>query len=192
MKRFKYWILLFVLLCSCASQKIISQNVSRERLFPDGVYQHQVKLTIVKTDHSDEKSFSFSGIVKLDPAQVQVVVLSHFGTTVAKMIENRKSGEFKTEIYIDAMKKFEPKMKDYYSILRLLLLAKSSSPEKNEKGLKWVKTDETGFPTELITEGLDQNATFYVTKFDKNHYPEEMKIVHPKFSVEIQVSGYEI
>jgi hypothetical protein len=165
-----------ILFSSCASQKLVegktvSGSPAHDRIFPDGTYQHKVTLTLKRPAPGQSKAgkFDFTGIVQMDPAAIHIAVLSYFGTTAFKIAENLKTGEIKMDVYIDQLKKFEPRLKEYYLILREILLAKRSR-----------------------AEGLQENAHFRITEFDKNGIPTAFSIEHPDFDVSVKVVGYEI
>lgn len=188
-------LVLIALLPACAPKKIRTADAPkpsvaalgpRDRLFPFGVYRHDVSLFIPKTEKNSELKFDFNGVVKLAPETIQMVALSHFGTTVFKLNEDLKTGKVTTEIFVDQMKKFESKLPEYYSILRLFLLARLPA-ENAENKLRFTKTRDDGLPEEAETTGLEKNATFRFVKYDQLAIPSEVEIAHPAYSVTIKV-----
>lgn len=177
--------------CAPKKVKMISQGGTRDMLFPYGVYKHGVDLTMMKTDTAPEKHFEFTGVVKVNADQIQLVGLSYFGTTVFKVLEDRKTGEVKTEVFVEQMKKFESKIPEYYSTLRLFLIARLPL-ETKVKQLKWSKIDSRGFPIEAETVDFEKNATFRFRSYDLNLIPTEIMIEHPNFTVAVKVSDYDI
>jgi hypothetical protein len=180
-----------VALASCASATVVHGEVGRDKLFPYGTYKHEVKLVLPAHGEAPEKKFEFSGIVQLKPDAVHVVVFSFLGTTAFKIDEDLKTGEIRTAIYVAQMKKFEPRLKEYYGILRELLIAGATPPVDGAR-LRWVKTDDQGRPIEMRTVGLEKNAIFKLLDFDANRIPARFLIEHPGFSVEVRVKSYEI
>jgi hypothetical protein len=180
-----------VFLISCASSKIVSDSTDHRKLFPFGVYKHEVKLVLPARGEAPEKKFEFSGIVQLKPDAVHVVVFSFLGTTAFKINEDLKTGEIKTEIYVAQMKRFEPRLKEYYALLREVLIADATPPGAGAH-LKWTHTNEKGQPTEMRTVGLDKDAVFKLEDFDANGIPGKFLIEHANFLVEVQVQSYEI
>ena len=181
------------ILPACAPKKIkmISQGGTRVLLFPNGVYKHDVGLTMGKTETSEEKKFDFTGIVKVNAEQIQLVGLSYFGTTVFKITENRKTGEIKTDVFVEQMKKYESKIPEYYSTLRLFLIA-SLPLETHARQLTWSKIDGRGFPVEARTVDYEKNAVFRFKNYDFNSIPTEISIEHPNFTVQIKVRDYDL
>lgn len=166
--------LLFMLLiagCSSPSKLVRSANPSTEFAFPLGLYKHDVQLTIVKSS----ENFHFNGLVRLEPKTIQVVALSPFGITLFKINDDLETNQIKTEIYVDQMKRFEPRILSYYEILKKMLTLKSSA-----------------IPAEQIPIRLDDTTLLKVGKYDQNHIPESMKIQNPNYEIEIKVTGYEI
>ena len=186
-------VLVAAILPACAPKKIkmISQGGTRDQLFPNGVYKHDVGLTMAKTETSEEKKFDFTGVVKVNAELIQLVGLSYFGTTVFKITENRKTNEIKTEVFVEQMKKYESKIPEYYSTLRLFLIA-SLPLETHPRQLKWNKIDGRGFPLEAQTVDYEKNALFRFKNYDLNNIPTEISIEHPNFTVQIKVSDYDL
>jgi hypothetical protein len=180
---------------SCASHNIQVAQVptgtaSQARLFPYGNYKHKVSLTVTARPDTAEKKFNFTGIVQLKADAIRIVVLSDFGMTAFKINENLLTGDIQTEVFVPQMKKFEPRIREYYLILREILLAGNQPPTGNSH-LKWIKANEQGLPLEIQTVGLEQNATFKLSGFDKNKIPTGFSIEHPHFEVDAQVAGYD-
>jgi hypothetical protein len=177
---------------SCSlPQKHASGLVSHGELFPYGTYMHKVTLVIPAKSGNAEKKLELNGVVQLRAGAVHVVGLSFFGTTAFKIDENRDTGEIKIEVYVDQMKKYEPRLREYYLLLREVLLAKSG-PSQNQGRLKVIQTNEIGLPIEMETVGFDSNASFRLSRFDKNGVPAEFAIESARFSVKVEVTGYEI
>jgi hypothetical protein len=181
-----------LILFSCAGKKTIHGERAQDRLFPNGTYKHEVKLLLpAREGMPEEKSFNFNGLVRLEDAKIQVVVFSFFGTTAFKIIEDLKTGEVKSEVYVGVLRKFEPRIQDYYKILREVLLAGSVAPSEGSR-LKWVRTDDRGLPLEVETVGLEKNAVFKLSRFDEHRIPAEFLIEHPHFKVTVKVASYEL
>jgi len=183
-------------LFSCASSpKTVSGTVSHDKLFPDGTYMQKVSLTLPGKAGPESKHFNFNGVVQLKPDAIHVAGMTFLGTTAFKIDEDRKTGEIKIEVYVEQMKKFEPKLKGYYQILREILIA-SAKPDprgqENAGHLKWLRTNGKGQPTEMETVGFDKNADFLLGNYDDNGIPNEFDITQDTFSVKVQVSGYDI
>lgn len=195
--KFKVSFIVFILcfkLLGCAHSDFKSLAISEglnTRVFPDGVYQHNVVL-LISGDRVTQKKFEFKGVVRLTPAAIQLVGLGPFGFTVFKVTEDLVTQEIKTEIYVEQLKKYEAKIPQYYALLRLVLVAKRGENEKNSEKIKWKKTDSNGYPLEAETQGFEKNAVLSFTKYDQRHIPIEMTIVHPDFSVFLGVSSYDI
>jgi len=179
-------------LMSCASpRKTVSGSVTHEKLFPYGTYMQKVSLTLPAKAGREEKNFNFNGVVQLKPDAIHVAGMSFFGTTAFKIDEDRKTGEIKTEVYVEQMKKYEPRLKEYYQILREILIA-DAKPSHDSSHLKWLRTNEKGLPVEMETVGFDKNAVFRLDGFDENGIPSEFSIDQDTFSVKVQVSSYDI
>jgi hypothetical protein len=80
------------------------------------------------------------------------------------------------DIYIDDLKKHEDAIREFYGAVRALLIS---------------------FPRESANEPYQvtlgrEVASIEIKKFDKNGIPERISITHPRFTAEIEVTGYEI
>ena len=190
------WINLFFLLmtaCSGHSKKVEHLDQNGAVLFPNGIYRHAVELQLLSAEGKIEKNFHFNGIVKISPDMIQVVGLAPFGMTVFKIEENRITHEVKNEIYISDLKKFEPKITEYYSVLHELLTL--SKQEKEDQDLVWKKKNlQTQLPEEM--EWTDPKtkvkASLQLMNYDEHQIPNLIQINGQKFGVKIKVSEYEI
>ena len=177
----------------CASKQIVSESVARTRLFPNGVYRHKVRLTIASHGDVPEKKFDFDGVVRISDDAIRVVVLSFFGTTLVKINDDLKKGEVTSEVFIEPMKKFEPKLREYYSVLKLVLISPAThAGESANTPVVWNKVNEKGLPLELKTTADSKDVEFLFNSYDKSDIPESVLVKHPSFTADIQVTGYEL
>ena len=154
--------------CSTAPVKSGIAEATRAQLFPYGVYRQEVQITIHPTAQTPERKMDMSGVMRFSVDAIQLVGLSHFGTTVFRIREDRKTGEVKTEVFMDQLKPLTGKISEYYKILRLFILA-------DKKQLKGISPLEIDF-----------------FEFDANQIPSRVLIRHPAFEVIVKVAGYEI
>jgi len=160
---------LLVLLVGCSSmQHRYSDTADKDRLFPDGVYRHDVRLRSV-----DGKEFGFSGVVRLAPEKIAVVGLGPMRTTVFSVVENRSSGSIKAKIYQPAMAAHEDRLVAFLKALRVLLLQKSDAPGVSK------------------VPGPDGTVQVIVEKRDEHGIPSQFRLEHEKFTVTVVVAGYE-
>ena len=181
------------LLAACSStgyKKVTHPDLERKTLFPNGVYQHDIQLTIPSQAELAEKDFHFNGVVKISSDAIVVVALSPFGTTLFKIAEDRITHKISDEIYMMQMRKFEPKLLEYYSVLRELLVLRGH--EEVSKELVWKETSPEGLPIRVELAHDQIEAVFKFSKYDKNKIPEEITIEGEHFNVKIKVVGYEI
>jgi hypothetical protein len=174
---------------SCSARRIRTPSLSHELLFPLGVYNHNVQIKTLSGTAEESKTFSFKGVVKISSEDIKISGLSAFGTTLFKFSEDRSSGKVEFTNYLEALKKHEAKFRDYYSILKLLLVAPRTLTAKD--GLRLVR-EKDGLPEEFETLGLEPKAVFIFKKYDGNGIPEEIEIQHPNFLISIRVSGYDV
>ncbi len=164
----------------CASKSIRSNTQLDLRLFPLGFYRHEVSLDIVSSAiDATPKSFSFSGMIRLQEDAIDIVVLSPFNTTLIKMHEDLILKLVTTQVFVEDLKKHESKFKDYYFVLKALLLA-----HRDEKG-----NGPQGFTS---VDASNQIATYLFTNYDEHGIPDRIRVKHPRFNIEVKVSSYEI
>lgn len=137
------------------------------RLFPFGVYQHQV------TVESNGKTQTFFGVNKWSPQELTMVALGALDVTLVKYTENLKSGE--KEVFID--KNFIPlteqEAKEYLGHAKKIYSLDQSICEK-----KWCHKKIFG----LVDLHFDLNDA---------HEVSEMRFEVRDSKVRIKVVGYE-
>ncbi len=169
MKALSLCLLIFLTACSTTETKSLTGRRDPFRLFPNGRYQHQVTLSL-----PSDKKMDFIGVVKLEDKLIQIAGLTQFGLTAFKIQDDLTTHQVQVEIFIEAMKKHEPKVREYYSVLKHLLTNRQAL--EIQKNLTWKK------------DGVD----FKFRSFDSQNIPEVILIEHAKFSVTLQVTQYEI
>jgi hypothetical protein len=173
----KYLIFLFIFLGACSTHKFVTSGAPRTQIFPPGVYNHEVTLTLEPGVSEKEKKYNFSGVIRVNSNEVKVVVLSSFGFTELQIDENIRNKTLKIDVVRESLKKFEPQIRSYYQILRLMLF----EPLKGHSS-----------PTHL-EETLDgHTAIFDFSSFDGNNIPCRVDVSYPHFKIRIGVTSYEI
>jgi hypothetical protein len=186
-------ILMVLSATACSSRKIRPEAMSHgphSLLFPYGTYQHQVRIKTAQSESTESKEFAFNGIVKTNDEWIKIASLSPLGTTLVRIQENRRTNHVDFVSYVETFKKYESKFIEYYEVLKELLLA----PENPTRGDRFQikKKNPDGTLAEVETLDLEQNAVFLFKKYDEHQIPEEIQVRHPKFTIEIKVSGYDI
>ncbi len=179
-------LLIFLAACGTTRKVGTSDFNSEALLFPYGNYRHRVSIQL---GQEPDKKMNFSGVVQLKEDVIRIAALSPLGVTVFKVTENRKTGEIKSEVFLEAMKKHESKVSEYYALLRVLLTAPNRA---GGSALKWEKRDSEGRPLEAKATSAGQEGTLRFLAYDQNGVPEKVVIESAKFTVEIEVAGYEI
>lgn len=158
-------VLILCLVAGCASPvRKMTEGVKRVRLFPDGVYRHQVSLKL-----PDGSTREFDGVVSVSPKAITVVGLSGFATTIFRIEEDRPSAAVKTTIYLAPMKKHEAQIERFYKVLRKMMLLPMGAPDQNRFD--------------------DVDVRF--SNYDDNHVPDRIEMHNPKFEVSVRTVGYE-
>jgi hypothetical protein len=189
------WIITLFALSACTSMgKPKAPPLARTLIFPNGIYHHDVELKVPKTAEHEEKNFGFNGVVKISDDTIQVVALSPFGTTAFRITEDRVSHGISDEIYLAQMRKFEPKLLEYYSTLRELLTLQWHDEKVSNIIWKEVSADQLPLLIEFLNEKADppEKAVFKFIQYDEQKMPIKMEIIGEKFEVKIKVSRYEI
>lgn len=84
---------------------------------PDGVYHHDVAVFL---DGKDPQRFA--GILKIDHGHVGLVMLSAFGTTVARLSDDAETDNLHVEIYADDFKPYEERISVAFQALKPALI----------------------------------------------------------------------
>lgn len=181
--------------CALPQKKQASAPISadREQLFPNGTYKHNVRLELEQApnpEKPDEKRFDLKGLAQVQPEMIKVVGLSPFGTTLFKITENRATGEINVETYVDSLKRVESKIRDYYSVLRHMMIAPMKPGKRG--AMKLAKANSDGLPEVVDLKTRDESATLKFENYDKNKIPQRIQITHPRFKVDVEVAGYEV
>jgi hypothetical protein len=154
----------------CGTGKINSHKGNDgTRLFPYGTYEHAVTL---KVKRPQEKSYRFNGVVKLTPERNEIVAMSFLGTTEFRIQDDLKTKNIKVDIFRENFKSFEPRLREYYGILKIIF----DLPPNPPSDIKW----------------KNQVIHFTVVSYDKDNVPDKIHVEHPDFNIDIKVSSYEI
>ncbi len=159
-----FLILVLLLFTSCAHQALKLPH-SSDRLFPEGTYQHSVK---IHTEQPAPRTMEMRGIVASRPDKLKVIGLSTFNTTIFRIEEDLKTGEIKKEFYLDIIRQHEARFIEFYQLIRELLIAKKGELDFTRKG-----------------------AHFLVSAPDAQGIYRHIQITHPQFSLDIEVTAYE-
>lgn len=177
--------MLAVIVCNaiftgCSSKSIRGDMQFDRRLFPLGLYWHEVNLNITpKTSGATPQHFSFSGVIRLREDTVDIAVLSPFNTTLLKMHEDLKQDLLTTQVFVDDLKKHESKFKEYYRVLKGLLFANREADGKGPEQL-------------TLSTPNSQIVIYHFTHYDDHNIPDLISVTHPNFNIEVKVSGYEL
>lgn len=178
------FILLFLVSCS-SPQKTFHEEGPRTQVFPNGTYQHEIRL---KQKEGGERTFS--GVVQIKEDLITVVGLSPFGSTLFKITEDRKTKNIKTEIYVEAFKKYEDKVAGFYQVIRELMLLKLGQTQA--PGMKVLETESDGAPKKVVLTLEGKEITLSLSNFDEHHIPQNLEVSHPFFQVFVKVVGYNV
>lgn len=136
-------------------------------LFPEGRYTHRVQIHL-----PTQKNYEFDSIVAVSPETIKVVGLGFLNATAFRLTENRTDGKVEVEIFYEPMKKYERRLRQFYSHLRAMLL------------LEW-----KGSPTDTVEL---KGFKIHFKEYDEHQIPQRIQILRPEFTVEVEVVGYEI
>lgn len=182
--------LCLVLLCAGCATTTPTKTVApaagpRVLLFPYGTYTHDIAISL-----PSGKEYTFRGIVHTSEQMVRVVGLAFLNTTAFRIVEDRKTGAIDVDIYYQPMKKYEPRLRQFYGHLRTLLLLPVKGGDS--KTVLRLAQDSDGFPLRLQTVGLEKDVEIAIDQYDDKKIPQKLRIDRPEFSVRIEVSAYEI
>ncbi len=166
-------LILTLLLTACTStQKIFHPHANRNLVFPEGTYQHWIK--IVRDGNYTE---TFDGVVKVTPHKITIVGLGALQSTMFRITDDRDANQVQATIFYEPLKQYEDNLKDFYNLLKHMLTAKL------EKGK---------IPEEIHFKHQGRRVTIRFRDFDENQLPGKIEIDHPNFSVLVIVVGYEV
>ena len=199
--RIPWLALLLITLTGCASKTMQNPAAQRDLIFPFGVYQHEVDLTMaapaaVTTEllpaaGAVPKQVHFHGVVKLNADVINMIALSPLNTTLFRIHEDRKSSKIDTDIYIESLQKLRPQLIEYYQLMRLILTAPLATEESGvARTTRYASGANAGWPEQTVVPTNAGAATVRYREYDKNKVPSVISIDNPKFTLLIQVSGY--
>jgi len=154
-------LLLLLLAPGCASSpKSVAPPGAEQRvtLFPNGTYRNNVRVLLKNAVVNGKKEMRFNGVLDLREETIRIVSVSPFGTTVFRLIEDRKTGDVKLETSVDSLKKAESQIKNYYvpirTALTLPLSQLSSSRELRVDGyhIQYFDFDSSGIPLKTLIQ----------------------------------------
>jgi hypothetical protein len=188
-KIFAFLLLPFLLACSHVVKK--NPEGPRTLLFPYGEYRHDVHVHLVKAPEKGPQEMDFHGVVSLQKEKILMLGLSPFGTTLFRVEENRESGDIQIESSIDAIKKHEDRIKNFYKAIREVLTLPISGFEQNPF-VQVLGRNEKGFPSRFHMKSSQGSLNVDLLKFDAEDIPREIDLDSENFSLKIKVTGYEI
>jgi len=172
-------------LSSCATQPTIETTSSQ--LFPLGVYEQRITL---RPEDPKKNPQAFRGILSLAQDKIQVVGLSPFGNTVFNIQEDRVTQKVKTEIYHQKLKALEDRIKEYYSVVRSILMAPRAGDWS--QGITVERRDSQGRPLRVILPIAEGNRILLFKKYDDAGIPKELSFDTEGYWVSILVKSYQL
>jgi hypothetical protein len=143
-------------------------RVPAQLVFPYGHYRHEVTLHLL---HGGASDFEFQGVVASSSGNLELVMLSPFGTTLMKMREDRQSGEVTADIYDARIQRYKDKIMEYYELMRRVLLLERATPVNDQ------------LTAELA---LAHPAKVSLTQF-KDGIPRKAQVLDSQFKLNIEV-----
>ncbi len=89
-----------------------------QRLLPEGIYHHSVSLEMEGKDTQ-----KFAGLLKIAGDRMTMVMLSPFGTTLARITDRVSDEDEKLSVYSDEIKPYEDRMATIYRALKPAFIA---------------------------------------------------------------------
>jgi hypothetical protein len=182
--RLRYFLPLFFV-AACATHPV--QETHSSRLFPLGVYEQRITLT---PDNPQRNPQAFRGVLSIKPDRVEVMGLSPFGSTVFYIHEDLKSGAITTRIFVEKLKPLQSRFKEYYAVLRNVLLAPRAGDWPG--GVSAERRDSRGRPLQLSVPTEEGPATLRISGYDAAGIPAEMKFKAGHYQVSVLMKNYEL
>lgn len=165
-RKIPYLVGLTLIATACSTSGLHEQPSNR--LFPYGVYKHDVGVTFQQ--EGKDQFHRFFGILELRPETTRMVALSPFGTTVFRLTEDKKTHQISMEFAFEPLRRLEERFRQFYSMVQ----ASSDLP------MDWKQNI-----------GALEKVGFEVVSYRKDGIPKEMKLQNSRFSVRIEVMNYE-
>lgn len=102
--------LIFALLLLAAC---VTTSQESPQLLPEGVYHHDVSLEMEGKDPQ-----KFAGLLKISGDRMTMVMLSPFGTTLARITDHLRDEEENLVVYAEEIKPYEDRMTTIYRALK--------------------------------------------------------------------------
>lgn len=179
-------LLFFVsVMVGCTSfQKKASPDFDRTRMYPNGVYTHQVE--IIAGSHG---RYQFKGVVKIASDRLVVVGLTPFQTTAFKLEEDRQTKKIDLQVYEAMLKPHEKRILEFYSSLGTLL---TISRDGHDNRLTSIEKDKNGELRSMNIGPADKKVKIVVERYDENNIADKFSVETPQFQVSVRVVAYEI
>ena len=191
MRRFHNIFGIFIILqllasCACHQKKFqMGGSNIQDLVFPLGLYHHEITLGLKEGGVKN-----FNGVIQLKSERITVVGLSSFGTTVFKITEDRTTGLIETEIYIEALKKYEIRILVFYKLIREILLLRTSSVAGNRLLIKQRSPEGVPLAAEFTEDG--KKVSLRLSELDEHRIPGRIELEQDNFSVIVKVVGYDL
>jgi len=168
------------LLSSCSHYQIADKDKTTNRLYPDGTYRHDITLELPQG-----KTQRFQGVVSLTPQTIVIVGLSAFGTTLFRITDK---DQVNVEIFFEPLKKYEPKLQQFYRLLKTMLLL-SVNGGSADAGIR--TTDPHGRLQSMVIDDRSKTRLIF-GDYDEHNVPLHVRVEREEFNVDVRVKGYEI
>ncbi len=178
--------LLFILILSlaaCTHYQVSDPSKASTQLYPDGNYRHFITMEL-----SGGRSQKFQGVVSIKPESIVIVGLSPFGNSMFRITDSRGKDEPKFDIYFEPLRKYEPKLRQFYSLLRELLILPSNGESKSTSD----KVLDAQSRLSSLNVTADKKTTLTFGNYDLRNIPLHVRIERDDFKVDIEVGEYEI
>jgi hypothetical protein len=177
------------------THKISNIHWDRERLFPDGIHQHRVQITM-----PNGKTVPFSSVIEISPDKINVVGLSFLNMQIFQIQDDRKIKDpakaVKVEIFLDAMQKHETRLRLYYAVLKKVLLLKQADVDSRAVEVKATYPETKRIKTLVIPGGRGVEVS--IGEYDALGIPSKMELnisgsdPGENVKAEIKVLDYEL
>jgi hypothetical protein len=189
MKRFLFLFpLLLCLACTHKPAKMIEGP--REFMFPYGNYQHDVRVHLTKAPPRGPQDFAFRGVFDFRKDHLNLVALSPFGTTMFRVQENLQTHQIQMEIFVDALKKYEDRIRPLYEVTRDILTLPLQDFEK--KGIQVLTRNEKNRPLKMMVPTGQTTVAVDISQYDELEIPKVLKVQAQEFQLDVKVVDYEL
>ena len=185
---------MFAGIISCTHAPLLSEENRGDLLFPYGTYHHNVNVEILSP--TGGPLFQFTGIVQTQKNQIKLVALSGMGSTLFRITEKDSDrlpdeivpGSVEIENYIYQIKKYQPQILNYYSLVREILRAPKDLRDTDKVSVEKRNAQEQ--PVQFHVKTNEAEADVQLSQYESSGIPRRFEVNNTGFRIQVEVTDY--